>query len=189
VATNRQSTLIDAWHRIVENYTQRSFTVAADKLAAIAGLVTKFDNGIPGSPRVDLRGQHIAGLWRNNLVPDLTWTTEPRCTVAPQHDRAPSWSWAGWDGAVDWRLYGHVERDFATLCEVDFANLYISDTGLSAKQVSGRLYVTGLFVSVSQDGFKRRSWLADPTHAVPSPDIDNDVQWLDIAIEETLSRP
>jgi hypothetical protein len=76
------------WHNRVSVYSKCRLTFRNDKLAAIFGLASRFalQWGIQSS-------SYLAGLWKENLVNDLLWST-PYWKSKLYPDRAPSWSWA-----------------------------------------------------------------------------------------------
>ncbi|KAI0333407.1 HET-domain-containing protein, partial [Cubamyces sp. BRFM 1775] len=83
------------WRNIVGDYTQRSLSNPSDKLVALSALAELF------APT--LGPDYLAGLWRDTLLYDLLWM--PRLTSAARPIRryahAPSWSWASYDGGVE----------------------------------------------------------------------------------------
>ncbi|KAJ8463325.1 hypothetical protein ONZ51_g10327 [Trametes cubensis] len=88
------------WHRIVEDYSRRLLSYSEDKLLACAAIAEMF------SPA--LGPDYLAGLWRATLLRDLLWQRDedqlPTSNQPGQHPqkdaRAPSWSWASFDGPV-----------------------------------------------------------------------------------------
>ncbi|KAJ8473485.1 hypothetical protein ONZ51_g7844 [Trametes cubensis] len=97
-----------AWRGIVENYSRRSLSYSSDKLIACAAIAEMF------APV--LGPDYLAGLWRSTLLEDLLWRRDSRDQGAvssqrrPQQDtRAPTWSWASFDGPVEYLPY--LSRD------------------------------------------------------------------------------
>ena len=87
-------TSYDIWYDIVSRYSKRKLTYASDKLPAMLA-VAEDAAGI-------LNDRYLAGLWENDLAVGLLW-------IAPEHDAkpevsyiAPSWSWASYNGPVEW---------------------------------------------------------------------------------------
>ena len=93
-----------AWFALVEDYSNRQLSVAADKLVAIAGIARAFGDRWRDHT-------YLAGLWTSNLLSGLAWF--PRVSAAhtenieksswprtPLDPRNPSWSWALYDGPV-----------------------------------------------------------------------------------------
>ncbi len=92
----RDIILYEKWQLLVSDYTERQLTVASSKLPALSGLAHAF--------AFDLgRDQYLAGLWRGNLIWDLLWVVFH--DAAKSKSRAPSWSWAAWEGAI-----GHLRK-------------------------------------------------------------------------------
>ncbi|EXJ67966.1 uncharacterized protein A1O5_08580 [Cladophialophora psammophila CBS 110553] len=103
----------NVWLRLIEEYTSRNLTRDQDKLPALSGVASS----IAGQTGDD----YLAGLWRNDLLQNLSWSIEtfepshlcddlthdaamPLATKSevryPAMYRAPSWSWASLDGKV-----------------------------------------------------------------------------------------
>ena len=80
------------WHELVSRYSRYHLTFNADKLAAISGLASRF-----AFQWVIQSSSYLAGLWKENLVNDLLWSTTLWYSKS-YPDRAPSWSWARVDG-------------------------------------------------------------------------------------------
>ncbi|KAI0325117.1 hypothetical protein GY45DRAFT_288558 [Cubamyces sp. BRFM 1775] len=93
------------WHRIVEDYSRRLLSYSADKLLACAAIAEMF------APA--LGPDYLAGLWRTTLLSDLLWRRDKGHSMTsnqpPQKDaRAPSWSWASFDGPVQFLPYSET---------------------------------------------------------------------------------
>jgi Heterokaryon incompatibility protein (HET) len=88
--------LYDLWYQIVREYSRRSLTFQDDKFPAISALATKVQS-INGD-------EYLAGLWGNDLLRGLLWSTYPTVTlVKPPTWRAPSWSWASVNNPIEYR--------------------------------------------------------------------------------------
>jgi hypothetical protein len=71
------------WANIVHEYSRCELTFPAkDKLVAVSGIAKNYGTG----------ENYLAGLWRENLIPQLTWRAF-RGNRAQEY-QAPSWSWA-----------------------------------------------------------------------------------------------
>lgn len=82
----------DQWFEIVSQYSKRMLTVPSDKLVALSGVARVFALGSGKT--------YVAGLWKEDLVRQLTWRTDfPKETIVDMY-RAPSWSWASIDGPI-----------------------------------------------------------------------------------------
>lgn len=91
------------WRALVEEYSKRSLTHQTDKLNAISGLakmvacVRKDANGV-----VDT---YLAGMWKSEFISDLTWRVVSAAKDSGNEAyRAPSWSWASINGAVQYEF-------------------------------------------------------------------------------------
>lgn len=99
----------DSWYKLVSAYSRRSLTQSTDKLPALAGAASRFNDS--------LKDSYAAGIWTGDLMNGLLWSRRSfervevdestfrrpgiggRCE---QTRRAPSWSWPSVDGAVNW---------------------------------------------------------------------------------------
>ena len=81
------------WLTLVEMYTNCDLTREEDKLLAISGMAR----------RIHSRTGKIwcAGLWSNQIAQGLLWLPAHGLSY-PTHPRAPSWSWAAWDGPIQY---------------------------------------------------------------------------------------
>ena len=85
----------DLWFTTVEDYTHRNLTFPKDKLAAISGVAQTFKK---------LHGlNYCAGLWKDDLARDLLWSRNGHAELSRAIPyRAPTWSWAAYDGQISW---------------------------------------------------------------------------------------
>jgi hypothetical protein len=93
-ALSREDRLYQNWYFLVEHYSIRDFTYAKDKLPAIAGLAREMAGW--------LEDEYLAGLWKNDLSRGLLWQPIDYGNIKLHIDRAPSWSWAYFDGQISW---------------------------------------------------------------------------------------
>ena len=118
-ATTTSNGLYDVWYQVVREFSRRSLTFQDDKLPAISALATKVQS-INGD-------EYLAGLWRNDLLRGLLWSTYPTVTlVKPPAWRAPSWSWASVNNPIEYRrLPGPLAVTLAevTKCSITPKNL------------------------------------------------------------------
>jgi hypothetical protein len=82
----------EIWNGIVRAYSQSALTKSSDKLIALAGLASYFQEV--------LQDDYLAGLWRSTLTWDLLWKRLTGSASRPSTYRGPSWSWASIDGIV-----------------------------------------------------------------------------------------
>lgn len=88
------------WHDIVTAYSGTQLTKASEKLVAISGLANRVAENSDIDP-----GDYVAGLWKATLNEDLLWCVDGRQCFP---ERAPSWSWARWDGVVTFADLGYT---------------------------------------------------------------------------------
>lgn len=88
------------WNTVVEMYSQRSLTKTEDKLVALSGIASEMQSTLSD-------GRYLAGLWQADLPFQLLWhiwDMPPGPAISPATPtkgyRAPSWSWASFDGRV-----------------------------------------------------------------------------------------
>lgn len=92
------------WYEAVERFSVRKLTFSRDKLPALSGIARQCQTQLHPSDETEPRRQeYLAGLWRGDLHRGLLWRCSyARSTVIPQPQRAPSWSWAAFDGSICW---------------------------------------------------------------------------------------
>ncbi|KAL4728013.1 hypothetical protein ACLX1H_004720 [Fusarium chlamydosporum] len=89
-------------HLIGGDYSRRSLTYGEDKLVAIGGVARALDDIEPMG--------YMVGHWGEDddeLVKSLCWTRGGPGQKSDNY-RAPSWSWASQDSAIDYRNYSLV---------------------------------------------------------------------------------
>jgi hypothetical protein len=78
----RMRQLFQSWYQTVNDYSRRQLSFSDDKLLAIAGIAAQVSR-VTGA-------RYVAGLWQNNLLQDLMWTTNPKEYLSrPEVWRAP----------------------------------------------------------------------------------------------------
>jgi hypothetical protein len=137
------------WLRLVEKYCiYRRLTFASDKLPAIAGLAAVFHQ--------QAQDTYLAGIWRCDFVRGLFWSVEHNDynKVTEHADRAPTWSWARWDGYI----YFHLKYSeplltpyLATLLRYDIQPYNMVPFGRVHK---GRVIIRAWVVHVSPDDIR-----------------------------------
>jgi len=87
------------WETIIMDYTARYITHENDKLPALSG-IAKVIQSRTGD-------QYLSGLWRNDILRQLCWSSTNNIKALehidpqkPKDYRAPSWSWASLDGNI-----------------------------------------------------------------------------------------
>lgn len=142
-----------SWRDIVESYTSRALSVSGDKLPAIAGVAQRYG---------DLtQYKYLAGLWEEHLVSDLlwekhetknkdlidTWDHRPR----PLQYRAPSWSWASIDGAVEWRATywnRYFDREHIVIDVLDCSTHLVTQAAPYSSVNGGHITIQGRLAPV-----------------------------------------
>ncbi|KAL1634757.1 hypothetical protein SLS56_002159 [Neofusicoccum ribis] len=109
-AQARTCQLYRIWEFLVQDYSNRRLTHAADKLPALAGLAAYFQRA--------LNDAYIAGLWKGRFVHELCWTVDTKRAAAttggaggasyPAAWRAPSWSWMAVDAPIAFEANRHT---------------------------------------------------------------------------------
>ncbi|EPE09115.1 het-domain-containing protein [Ophiostoma piceae UAMH 11346] len=91
-----QREALESWYRTLSHfYSQRLYTNSDDRLAALAAYAEEAHKVIGGD--------YHAGLWSTDLVRGLQWKpARDFLGVNTAKYRAPSWSWAAYDGRVQY---------------------------------------------------------------------------------------
>jgi hypothetical protein len=165
------------WEQVVNNYTSRQLTNAADKLPALSGLAQQ---------RKQVRGGvYLAGLWQDSLLHDLCWhdafvnsvPEEGGLGRRPAHYRAPSWSWASLDtdSSCCWwwvGVYGRHPispgREPEPACVILDASCELATTDPTGAVKSGYLDLEVALISaqICQDPEDRAAWTM---HRIETP--------------------
>jgi hypothetical protein len=142
-ASSREDRLYRRWYTLVERYALRDFTYAKDKLPAIVGLAQEMA-GFLGDVYMD-------GLWKKDLSRGLMWNTVDYGHIKLHSNRAPSWSWAHFDGHINWT--SSLEVDLRSEQYICGFTLLESTTGIeTADQVArtcGRIKVSGKIMDIT----------------------------------------
>jgi hypothetical protein len=90
---------MEIWYELVSQYTTCQLSFASDRLPALAGIISRFQE-ILGDVR-------LHGLWKKTLLQHLLWNRTWEKTSTPlrlAEAGAPSWSWASLQAAVSYPL-------------------------------------------------------------------------------------
>jgi len=163
--------IFSKWHHLINLYSQRNLSNPSDKLPAISGIAEKFSSATGSSC--------LAGLWRDNLIPDLLWSSMPYLQN-PHHAhrlseyRAPSWSWASVDTQFHYEDLSE-ERDLRSLVGVE--NVVCKASGMNAlgEVKDGELVLVGLvargiLVAPTEYSFSYHLKLSGSASVEASPD-------------------
>jgi hypothetical protein len=96
---NMKKISLPDWEYMVQDYSQCGLTHESDKLLAISGLVKAFKNNMQEQhPHLD--ATYAAGIWLYRAHRDLLWYGGQEELRPSLSLRAPSWSWAAYDGRI-----------------------------------------------------------------------------------------
>jgi hypothetical protein len=117
------------WQKIVSEYTKLKLTYDSDRLPAIAALADRM------SRLRQADDVYIAGMWRNSMLSDLLWQSEPFRIMdgaKPLESRPvpllPSWSWAFvLDAKISWR--GYAFPDTTQIISLDYTAIGATHLG------------------------------------------------------------
>jgi len=102
------------WYKILIDYSLRSLTFPMDKLPAISGIAAMFQKLT--------NDVYLAGVWQNDISCGLTWRSlnddRDIYDIGLQY-RAPSWSWARFDGGVIHRSFTGPVHVFVEFISAD----------------------------------------------------------------------
>jgi hypothetical protein len=80
------------WDNVVVDYSGLHLTYPSDKLVAVSGIARLFAKRY--------RQKYLAGLWDQDLIRQLNWSSTNPGVDLRHLGRAPSWSWASTDNFV-----------------------------------------------------------------------------------------
>jgi hypothetical protein len=131
----RRNELLQLWRVSVHAYTRCSLTYSSDKLVALSGVAKLMQQA--------LGDEYCAGLWRSRLFAELAWFRDRGNHNAHEYSsfkstfiktvpyRAPSWSWACYDGPVSCSDLDGVELPNEVI-HCDIKNTTLDRTGAIA---------------------------------------------------------
>jgi hypothetical protein len=147
----------------IELYTKRRLTFDSDSINAISGVLNLYRNSKP-------KISHCCGI--PMILEQFSWTDSKRESIAislswrhlnggTRRPEFPSWSWAGWEGSVQFaseealneytRTYNN-RKDYQRYPTIDWSNYYsvlsVRAMVLEAKALSDNIGVMSGFVSV-----------------------------------------
>lgn len=165
---------LDDWREAVMEYTGLGLTYESDKLPALSGLATRFQQ---------LRGfKYFAGLWLNGiLIEQLLWCRQNRRGDDLEYSlNWPTFSWASSNGGVLW--YKEWSENWGTLTTTTNLEYYIEvlDTPctLMGENKLGEIISAYLMVR----GRAVRLKLKQPLSEETSPELLVDGEILDIEL-------
>jgi hypothetical protein len=172
----RMRQLFQSWYQTVSDYSRRQLSVSNDKLLAIAGIAAEVSR-VTGA-------RYAEGLWQNNFLHDLMWTTNPNEHLSrPEVWRAPSWSWASVDSPIS---YEAITEDSTTEAKVLTCTVrLLLDDAPFGEVREGKIEISGPFTQVNYEYLT--SLLQDRALA-PSPPESNDIMEWNNAILEFIAK-
>ena len=88
------ATIFRTWTQLVSAYSRKQLSYPSDRLPALSGMAQTVQPVVGGS--------YLAGLWEKDLLNGLCWSARPQDLSKRPGFRAPTWSWASIDSAVEW---------------------------------------------------------------------------------------
>lgn len=122
------------WLRVLQQYTKTELTKPEDKLPAIAGMARRFSSN--GSR------QYVAGHFRSHLPWSLLWKPQSDLFSRAQGAyRAPTWSWAAYDGAITHILlrFNAPDKDAGPIAKVLCSVVDCNCTFVNLKDMFGQV--------------------------------------------------
>ena len=135
------------WAKVVINYIRRGLAQPSDKLPALSGIATRFQNAT--------NDVYCAGLWKSSLLKGLKWIVAPpphQCR--PSIYRAPTWSWASVLGIILMRNY-HRPRKHSAASHTLIVDCRVTLEDASAafgKVREGKLTIRGVVRTLNWNG-------------------------------------
>jgi hypothetical protein len=165
VYSNPHAKIPDEWYLDwIEQYTERRFTKASDRLPALEGLASVVSDAVS-----DL---YIHGLWAKDLARGLLWRLKNnKSAKLVDGVHTPTWSWARWQGAVRHETFIDFDGDVDTVPCFKLLSTDSSENGNAPRKphcilsVEGKLaHVVGINDERSfpyKDGYSSHVWLDD----------------------------
>lgn len=107
------------WREILQRYTECSLTFPSDKFPALSGVASEVQK------RID--DVYVAGLWKGDLPLGLMWAPA-RSTLPVAEYRAPSWSWASFEGKIEHKHWIQAEDQTAHAHDMLFLGYHTNTT-------------------------------------------------------------
>jgi hypothetical protein len=176
--------ILTQWHGLVYHYARRYLTCAGDRLPAVSGIARLVARRLDQS--------YVAGLWSDDLVVGLIWTTgypDQSLALKPSRYPGPSWSWASVNKDITylaaWIRKHHAEDwfkgsksisqleggDWVPCLEVKNWSVELAGDDPYAEVKSGQLTILGrirqVMVKTPANPYESRSSLMyEPGHSV-----------------------
>jgi hypothetical protein len=129
-------------NRVVGEYTKKQMTYERDTLPALSGVADRMP--------VDLTGKYLAGLWEQDLIYGLLWTSEHGLKCHRHHTFiAPSFSWASRSGPVAWPAFTSRYKARASILD---ANCDLRDKNPTGEVLAGFVKLRGALIALTFHG-------------------------------------
>jgi hypothetical protein len=140
-------TTYNTWYQAIQEYSRCEMSLPEDKLPAISGLAIKLSETI--------QDRYIAGLWLRDISRGLMWSTWPFLKVKRSEVwRAPSWSWASIDNAVNYKYLNYIPANAQDVAEVvECTTTPVISNSLYGRVASTTLRMRARLLHVDKDGF------------------------------------
>ena len=168
------------WGQLIWGYTNLALTYDTDKLPAISGVARQFQK--------TMKCRYLAGLWEDNLLAQLLWSSTYQGLTRPTGYRAPSWSWAAFNGPIrsDFSNAATMSKDwtkrnpktdvvFSEVIEAQTTPMGPSEAG---EVKDGFIRMRGRLVPVTMIFTGERDDLRNPRMVEiesPEPDLDMEI--------------
>lgn len=128
----------EAFYRAVQDFTRCDITFPSDRLPAFAGLAQRqqgraFDT-------------YVAGMWKNDFLYGLMWTSDGSPPARPAEYIAPSWSWASLNSSVTFDGFMHYPDHLSPRLINSFISLGSNDS--FGMVTAGFLHMTGYMMQI-----------------------------------------
>ncbi|KAH7344239.1 heterokaryon incompatibility protein-domain-containing protein [Pyrenochaeta sp. MPI-SDFR-AT-0127] len=107
LTNKRAEEALKLWYEVLEMFVKRNLTYADDKLPALSGIVSVFNDALSSEGSTS----YMAGIWKQDVARGLMWMVPSQ-----QKTRVPSWSWSSVDSRV-W-LMRRMEEPVCDLSDI-----------------------------------------------------------------------
>jgi Heterokaryon incompatibility protein (HET) len=138
----------NTWHKVVQDYSARTFTTITDRFPALSGLASEM--------QATHGGEYVAGMWRDDLLRSLLWRRDLKSMHStlmhaphrrPSEYRAPSWSWAAIDQAINYDLITlnrpQIDRLRPTTAHIENVSLVPAGSDPNGRLKGGSMMIRG----------------------------------------------
>ncbi|KAK0102573.1 hypothetical protein ONS95_006184 [Cadophora gregata] len=170
----------NTWHRVIEDYSKRTFSRITDRFPALSGLVSEI--------QAAHGGEYVAGAWRDDLLRSLLWRRDPKSVIPqktirrPPEYRAPSWSWAAIDEAVTYDLVtlhrSQIDQTAPITAQICHISLVPKGSDPKGQLKDGFIYMRGKLKMYSFSNMSRNiqfhmDFDSDHDHTSPPGEVDD----------------